>query len=186
MNAFSPAPAGVVAATTRNSIGSTDKARLNLSHVGSVTGEYLQLCKKRFETSKNRSEVKAEVRRLLKQIAGPRDDYDSIKQLRGKAADALGFIQSRVDALWYGNARRVDAEELEYLRSVARQTIAKRDEKRRLADAHFSRIEKLCRRVNIQQANELPIFRTLRRAGAPETPSGPSGGIFSDRSRPID
>lgn len=185
MSVSFPSGAGAVAATPRIAIGSISRAWVNPGHENNVTGRRLDVCKKHFESSKNRCEIKAEVRALLKEIAGPRDDYDSIKKLRGRAAVRLGFLQSRVDALWYGNARRIDAEELDFLRDKAREVKAERAEKQRIADSHFAKVETIRRRVKVQPVDELPIFTARRRAGATEIPNGPSGGLFAGHPKTL-
>lgn len=56
---------------------------------------------------------------LVRRIAEPRDVGDSVKAAIVRAARRLGFPFSRTKDLWYGDARRIDASEMDRLRDLA-------------------------------------------------------------------
>lgn len=63
-----------------------------------------------------------EARDLVQRCAEPRPVGDSVKSAINRAARRLGFNCSRTKDLWYGDARRIDAREMDQLRLVAEQT----------------------------------------------------------------
>lgn len=76
--------------------------------------------------SENRSEkyrmsALVEAQTLVREIAEPRAVGDSVKISISKSARRLGFTFSRAKDIWYGAARRIDAHEIDKLRSVAKQ-----------------------------------------------------------------
>lgn len=58
---------------------------------------------------------------LIRQAAEPRPIGDSVKAAIGRAARRLGFGFSRTKDIWYANARRIHAEEMDRLRSNVRR-----------------------------------------------------------------
>lgn len=58
----------------------------------------------------------SEASELIRRIAGPREAGESIKAAIVKTARRLGFSYSRTRDIWYGNARRIDANEMDALR----------------------------------------------------------------------
>jgi hypothetical protein len=60
-----------------------------------------------------------EAQALVRQCAEPRPVGDSIKSAINRAARRLGFGPSRTRKLWYGNAQRIDAHEMDHLRARA-------------------------------------------------------------------
>jgi len=73
------------------------------------------------EISKNPSEGSEidEARNLVQCCAEPRPVGDSVKAAINRAAKRLGFSYTRTMDIWYGNARRIDAREMDRLRSCA-------------------------------------------------------------------
>src|ERR1700722_8847525 len=53
---------------------------------------------------------------LIRQVAEPRPGGDSVKAAIRRAARRLGFEHSRAKDIWYANARRINAEEIDALR----------------------------------------------------------------------
>lgn len=76
---------------------------------------------------------------LVRRVAEPRPVGDSVKAAIRRASRRLGFSPSRTKDLWYSNARRIDAEEMDALRRAARQ---RREEDNARADACLA-IERL-------------------------------------------
>jgi hypothetical protein len=60
-----------------------------------------------------------EARHLVHRCAEPRPVGDSIKAAIYRSAKRLGFTFSRTRDLWYANARRIDAWEMDRLRERA-------------------------------------------------------------------
>jgi hypothetical protein len=56
---------------------------------------------------------------LIRKAAEPRPIGDSVKAAIRRAAQRLGFSFSRSKDIWYGDARRIDADEMDALRSLA-------------------------------------------------------------------
>jgi hypothetical protein len=83
----------------------------NLAAEGSEMSEILS------EDSKMSSVDEAST--LLRRVAGPRDAGDSVKVLIWRAARRLHWGPSRTKDVWYRNARRIDADEMDRLRNEA-------------------------------------------------------------------
>lgn len=60
--------------------------------------------------------VLSEASFLVRQIAEPRPVGDSVKAAIGRAARRLGFSFSRTKTIWYAEAHRIDAHEMDALR----------------------------------------------------------------------
>jgi hypothetical protein len=60
-----------------------------------------------------------EARTLVRRCAEPRPANDSIKAAIRRASQRLGIPFSRVRDIWYGDARRIDADEMDMLRQEA-------------------------------------------------------------------
>jgi hypothetical protein len=56
---------------------------------------------------------------LVRHVAEPRQASDSVKAAINRAARCLGWSHSRTKDIWYGDARRIDAAEMDRLREVA-------------------------------------------------------------------
>lgn len=82
-----------------------------------VAGWELQMPKIPSEQSEMSSV--SEASSLLRRVAGPRDVEDSVKALIRRAARRLQWGFSRTKDIWYGNARRIDAAEMDRLRGEA-------------------------------------------------------------------
>lgn len=84
---------------------------------------------------------------LIQRVAEPRPVGDKVKAAIGRASKRLGFPFNRARSIWYGEARRIDATEMDRLREIAgrRETAAAIEHllviRGRLAetDAHFNR-----------------------------------------------
>ncbi len=63
-----------------------------------------------------------EAKSLVRRCAAPRPAGDQVKTAILRASRRLQFPASRTKDLWYGNARRIDAREMDRLRQVAEQT----------------------------------------------------------------
>ena len=70
----------------------------------------------------------AEASHLLRRAAEPRPADDSIKAAIVRAARRAGIGYERAKSIWYGEARRIDAHEMDRLRAVAAERQAKREE----------------------------------------------------------
>jgi hypothetical protein len=60
-----------------------------------------------------------EAQHLVRRCAEPRPAGDLVKAAILRASRRLGFPVSRTRDIWYGDARRIDAEEMDQLRHVA-------------------------------------------------------------------
>lgn len=77
-----------------------------------------------------------EMERLLKQVAAPAQPGESVPQVISRVARRLGWERGRTKRLWYGEARRIDAEEMDAVRAYldrhaldkARGELAQNDE----------------------------------------------------------
>lgn len=76
------------------------------------------LASQRSDKSSKGSEID-EARNLVKRCAEPTPAGDSVKAAISRAAYRLGFSYSRTRNLWYGEARRIDAREMDALRAGA-------------------------------------------------------------------
>lgn len=75
------------------------------------------MCEQRSERSDMSSVVEASV--LVRRVAGPREADDSVKALIRRAARRMQWKFSRTKDIWYRDARRIDAEEMDRLRERA-------------------------------------------------------------------
>src|ERR1700692_3819684 len=60
-----------------------------------------------------------EARTLVRQCAEPRPAGDLVKVAMFRASQRLSIPFSRVRDIWYGDARRIDADEMDQLRQEA-------------------------------------------------------------------
>jgi hypothetical protein len=58
---------------------------------------------------------------LIRQVAEPRPVGDSVKAAIVRASRRLGFGFSRTKTIWYGEAFRINAEEMDVLRKAAKR-----------------------------------------------------------------
>lgn len=72
------------------------------------------------EISDKASEI-SDAMQMVRVAAGPRLVGDSIKAAIGRAARALGWSFTRTRDVWYGDARRLDASEIDALRAIQRE-----------------------------------------------------------------
>lgn len=73
------------------------------------------------EFSSERSEMSsvAEASLLVRKVAEPRPVGDKVKSAIRRAAQRLGWPFSRTKDIWYEDARRIDAHEMDALRGLA-------------------------------------------------------------------
>lgn len=113
-----------------------------------------------------------EARSLIVQIAGPQPlGGGNVKGALARVARRSRLGLRRVKAIFYGEARRIDADELKALRAAARDTTANDAGRDELTDlrARIARLETLLARADAHMAGALP---DLDRRG--------SGGRFRD------
>lgn len=55
---------------------------------------------------------------LIRELAEPRPVGDTVKAALRRAARLVDFSPSRAKAIWYGEARRINAEEIDVLRAA--------------------------------------------------------------------
>lgn len=60
----------------------------------------------------------AEAATLVRELAEPRPIGDTVKAALRRAARLVGFSPGRTKAIWYGEARRINAEEIDILRAT--------------------------------------------------------------------
>lgn len=77
------------------------------------------MLEKRFLGAKKMSDALCEARSLLQEYIAPPIAGESMKVRIARAARYVGFTYGRTGTLWYGNARRVDAQEIDLLRAAA-------------------------------------------------------------------
>lgn len=77
------------------------------------------MLKKRLEGVSRMSAALCEAQKLLREYIAPPVAGESMKVRIARAARCVGFTYTRTGTLWYGNARRVDGEELDMLRAAA-------------------------------------------------------------------
>lgn len=76
-----------------------------------------EMSEKRSERSEMSSVSEASL--LIRRVAEPRPIGDSVKAAIRRAAQRLGFSFSRTKDIWYQDARRIDAHEMDALRGLA-------------------------------------------------------------------
>lgn len=87
---------------------------------GNVGARRSERREKSSENSEKLSE-NSEAMRLVRVAAEPRQVGDSIKMSIQRAALALRWSESRTRDLWYGEARRISASEMDALRTIERR-----------------------------------------------------------------
>lgn len=83
----------------------------------------------------------AEASHLIRYAAEPRPVGDSVKAAITRAARRVGLGYERAKSLWYSEARRVDASEMDRLRAVAAERAAKQEEA--AVHAHRQLVERI-------------------------------------------
>jgi hypothetical protein len=71
----------------------------------------------RTTASESSDKTSKEAATLVKQCSQPCPVGDAVKAAIGRAADRIGLPFSRVRDIWYGDARRIEAWEMERLRA---------------------------------------------------------------------
>lgn len=64
-------------------------------------------------------DIRAQVRTLMVDVAGPRRAGENMKGWIGRAARALGLPYARAYSVWYGRVCRLGAEEIDNVRRQA-------------------------------------------------------------------
>ena len=82
-----------------------------------------------------------EASELIRRAAEPRPVGDSVKAAITRAARRVGLGYERAKAIWYAEARRVDASEMDRLRAVAAER-ARRQEEAGI-DAHRELVDRI-------------------------------------------
>jgi uncharacterized small protein (DUF1192 family) len=77
-----------------------------------------------FTGVKKMSEALCEAQSLLREYISPPIAGGSVKGRIYRAARHVGFTFSRTHTLWYGNAHRLDADEMDRLRAAAAKKAA--------------------------------------------------------------
>lgn len=72
-----------------------------------------------FSSPLNYGSIADEAKVLVRRCAEPCPAGDSVKEAIRRASGRLGFSFSRTQDIWYGEARRIDAREMDQLRAVA-------------------------------------------------------------------
>lgn len=80
-----------------------------------------------FLSEKSEMSSVSEASMLLRRVAGPREIGDSVKAAINRAARKIGLTYSRARDIWYANARRIDATEMDALRREAEKQAAAYD-----------------------------------------------------------
>jgi hypothetical protein len=78
-----------------------------------------------FPSEQSEMSSSSEARALVRQVAEPREVGDSVKAAIVRAAKRLGFRFTRTKDLWYGDARRIDSDEMDRLRERAARADAR-------------------------------------------------------------
>ena len=77
------------------------------------------------EFASEKSEMLSEASVLVRRVAGPGGVGDSVKSAIRRAAHRLGFSHNRTKSIWYRDARRIDAHEIDRLRTEAARAEAR-------------------------------------------------------------
>lgn len=83
-------------------------------------------------SEKSEMSALSEASLLVREAAEPRPVGDSVKAAIRRSAQRLGFQFSRTRDIWYANARRINAEEMDALRVATKR---RRDEEVARAEA---------------------------------------------------
>lgn len=78
-----------------------------------------------FSSEKCAMSAVSEASLLCRRVAEPRPVGDSVKAAIARATTRLGFAFNRTRDIWYGHARRIDAEEMDRLRECAERNEAR-------------------------------------------------------------
>lgn len=107
-----------------------------------------------------------EARDLIATIAGPQALGCRIKTALDRVARRVGMNPRRVRALWHGEARRIEADELEALRRAAKLETPARDELAALRET-VARLEAYLVSVDPDAAGVIadPYRRAVRQGG---------------------
>jgi hypothetical protein len=125
----------------------------------------------------------AEMTTLLKVVAAPAEPGESVKAVIGRASRRLGWSWGRTKRLYYGEARRIDAEEMDLARAKARERSQKlatdRAVAREAADEFRQMGERIARVEALLEAANAP--RSVADAGIASGRG--DGGPMASRGR---
>jgi len=123
------------------------------------------------------SSAVAEMAQLVRYAADPAVPGERVPHAIARAARRLGWSRSRVKAFWYGEARRIEAHEIEEARSLAaeraRDVELLRDEYRRAIEI-MARLE--ARLTRTDEDFFSPEINALRAGTSPSTGAGSDQG----------
>lgn len=97
--------------------------------------------------------VRAEARELVELIAGPMRLGENVKAALARVARSTGLSDRRVRGIWNGEARRIEAPEMDRLRQVALDART-REECSRAYRAHLARIRAAQEAFRLSSENE--------------------------------
>jgi hypothetical protein len=121
----------------------------------------------------------AEMTTLLKVVAAPAEPGESVKAVIGRASRRLGWSWGRTKRLYYGEARRIDAEEMDLARSKARE----RSQKLALAIEAKHEYEELTARIARVEALLANANKGSAVADAGVASARGNGGPLASRGR---
>ncbi|WP_157182206.1 hypothetical protein [Methylobacterium sp. WSM2598] len=96
--------------------------------------------------------AQAEARQLVELIAGPVRLGENVKAALARVAQLTGLGDRRVRGIWNGEARRIEAAEMDRLRQVAIDARIQEDAARAYR-AHLARLEACRQAVRVPPAN---------------------------------
>lgn len=97
--------------------------------------------------------AKVEARDLIELIAGPMRLGENVKSALARVARATGLGDRRVRGIWNGEARRIDAPEMDRLRRVALD-VRTRNEAEEAYRVHIARLT--AARTSVRLSDEEP------------------------------
>lgn len=97
--------------------------------------------------------AQAEARTLVELIAGPMRLGENVKSALARVSRATGLGDRRVRGIWNGEARRIEAEEMDRLRQVALDART-REEAEHAYRSHLARLQAARASLRLSDANE--------------------------------
>ncbi len=97
--------------------------------------------------------AQAEARTLVELIAGPMRLGENVKSALARVSRATGLGDRRVRGIWNGEARRIEAEEMDRLRQVALDART-REEAEHAYRSHIARLQAAQASLRLPSQNE--------------------------------
>lgn len=119
------------------------------------------------------SDTLCEAQNLLRNFIAPPIAGESMKVRVARAARYVGFTYSRTFTLWYKNARRVEAEEIELLRAAAVKRAAQKAEKTNVGRDFWAEVYRV--RKQLEEQREI-IDQIMERMSQDSRQSDPYSG----------